>query len=164
MTATYDLIYSNVLDTNQTSITISSLGSSYRDLVLVIDGQGGNGDFYPRLRFNSDTGNNYSWVNGQGNGTNAESFNGSPENGQQIANGVFFSTTSRTMIICNIMDYSATDKSKTILSRANRANQATEMVAGRWNNNSAITSIQLYSGNGNSIAAATTIYLYGIVS
>lgn len=164
MTATYDLIYSNVLGSNTTSITISAISASYRDLVLVIDGQAGNADFFPRLRFNSDTGNNYSWVNVQGNGTTAASFNGSPENGQQIANGVFFSTTSRTMIISQIMDYSATDKHKTLLTRANRANQATEMLGGRWNNNSAITSIQLYSGNGNSLAAETSIYLYGIVS
>ena len=163
MTATYDLLYSNVLTTNTTSVTISSISSSYRDLVLVIDGIAGNADFFPRVRFNSDTGSNYSWTNAQGNGSTTASFSGT-DTGQQLGNAVFFSTTTRTMIISQIMDSSATDKHKTLLTRSNRANQATEMLAGRWANTSAINSIQLYSANGNSLGPDTSIYLYGIVS
>jgi hypothetical protein len=163
MTTTYDLLYSNVLTTNTTSVTISSISSAYRDLILVIDGIAGNADFFPRIRFNGDTGSNYSWVNAQGTGSSSGSFSGT-ETGQQLGNAVSFATTTRTMIVSQIMDYSTTDKHKASLTRANRANQATEMLAGRWANTSAITSIQLYSGNGNSLGPDTVIYLYGIVS
>lgn len=163
-TPTYDLIASNVLTTNTTSITFSSISASYRDLVLVIDGAGGNGDFYPRLQFNSDTGANYAWLDMQGNGSSSQSSFGNTETGQQIANGVFFSISNRTQIIANILDYSTTNKHKTSISKSSRANQVTALVGGRWANTAAINTIRLYSANGNSLATDTTIYLYGIVS
>lgn len=163
-TTTYDLIASNVLSVATASITFSSISASYRDLVLVIDGEGGNGDFFPRLQFNSDTASNYSWLNAQGNGTTTASFFSNSETGQQIGNGVYFSISNRTQVTAQIFDYSMTNKHKTILSRANRANLGTEMLAGRWASTSAINTIRLYSSNGNTLAAGTSIYLYAIVS
>lgn len=165
MTITYDLVASSVLGSGAASITISSISSSYRDLILVFEGRSANGDFYPRLRYNGDTASNYSWVSAQGNGSAGSSFQGTAETGQQIANGVWFNTgtTVRGCIITQIFDYSRTDRQKTMLSRANRANESTEMLAGRWASNSAINQIQLYSSNGVLLPAGSAIYLYGIV-
>lgn len=165
--SSYILISSQTLGSNTTTVTFNSVpttlnGKTLRDLVLVIDGAGGNGDFYPRLRFNSDTGTNYHWVSAQGNGSSASTFTGSGENGQQLSNGVFFSTSQRTMIYSQVFDFTQTNKHKSVLSRANRGNQGTEMLSGRWASTSAITSVLLYSGNGNSLATGTVVSLYGI--
>ena len=72
-TATYDLISNTTLSSAQASVTISSISGSYRDLVLVVEGVASSGDFYPRLRFNSDTGNNYNFVNAGGDGVSTSS-------------------------------------------------------------------------------------------
>lgn len=164
-TPTYDLLASNVLSSNATSVTFSSLntiGAGYRDLILVANGSSLS-DFYPRVRFNGDTANNYFHVNMEGNGAGLGSFFGQ-ENGLQIANGVWWATSQRNILICNFFDFATTDKHKTTLTRNNRADRGTEALAGRWASTSAITSIEFYSSNGASIASGSSFYLYGIVS
>jgi hypothetical protein len=168
-TPTYDLLYSNVLTGNTTNVSISGFSSAYSDLILVLDGVaatgGGSSDFYPRLQFNSDTGSNYAWQSLQGNGTTASANSGLNETGLQIANGAFFTTgtTGRGQYIAQIFQYANSTIKKSVLSRAIRANLATEILSSNWNNLAAITSILLYSSNGTQMASGTTIYLYGIV-
>lgn len=162
-TPTYTPLATKTLTSSASSVTFSSITGAYRDLVLVVNGAGGNGDFYPRLRFNNDTTSSYSWIAARGDGTTAASFSGT-ENGQQITNGVYLSISNPALIITHIMDYSATDKHKCSLTRANRANLATEMLAGRWASTAAITNIQFYSSNGNTLASGATLTLYGVAA
>jgi hypothetical protein len=61
------------------------------------------------------------------------------------------------------MDYSATDKHKTYLSRSNNADNGTTALTGRWANTSAITTVAISSQTG-SIRTGTSISLYGIVA
>ena len=73
-------------------------------------------------------------------------------------------TTNFDNEILHFMDYSATDKHKTVLGRADVASGSfpgTEMIATRFASTSAITTIQVYFGTGN-IAAGSTFSLYGI--
>lgn len=162
-TPTYDLLDSVTLSSSASSVTFSSIDQSYRDLILVAEFAGGNGDFYPRLRFNSDSGANYSYVEMRGNGSSANSYNGGSETGAQL-NGAYASISNPAMYVVEIMDYSATDKHKTLLSRSNRANQMVNAMVNRWANTSAISNIQLYSSNGNTMASGATLYLYGVSS
>jgi hypothetical protein len=161
MTATYDLIASNVLTTNVSSVTFSSLPSTYRDLVLVIrSNTSNNGN--PRIRFNSDTGSNYSQVRMTGNGSTATSATSTTFAG--IITGDFAYAGSSSSYIVQIMDYSATDKHKTVLSRANESAGAVEAIAGRWANTAAVTTLTIDEFSGGTFSSGGTFYLYGIVS
>lgn len=160
MTATYDLITSNVLSANASSVTFSTIPSTYRDLIVVTSGLSTSAEASLRMRFNSDTGNNYNEVaayNITGIGSsNISSFANLgivPDSG---------GTQGRGSNIIQIIDYSTTDKHKPVLSRAGYSAQVI-MYAGRWANTSAITSIELYP-SANQFASGSTFYLYGIVS
>ena len=164
-TATYIALANTTATGGQSSITFSSIPNTYRDLVLVVNGGRESGTAGVQLRFNSDTGANYSWVTASGNGTSTFSVTQAVEGSGNTyyAAGYYgnFTTTLEHLGIHHIMDYSATDKHKTILSRANRAAFGLDMVAGRWANTNAITSIQVILGGALS---GTTLALYGIVS
>jgi hypothetical protein len=60
------------------------------------------------------------------------------------------------------MDYSVTDKQKTVLSRTN-SSFGTDITAGRWASTSAITSVTVYPSSGD-FEIGSTFALYGIVS
>jgi hypothetical protein len=75
-TPTYDLIASNVLGTATSSVSFTSISGSYRDLIIVVNGLGNGGEINADLRFNSDSGNNYSFVRMRGSGTAASSSTG----------------------------------------------------------------------------------------
>jgi hypothetical protein len=62
------------------------------------------------------------------------------------------------------MDYSATDKHKTILARSGSSSTAIAAAAVRYATTSAISSIQFFTGGGSTLAIGTSIYIYGIVS
>lgn len=124
--------------------------------MLVING-GSNGGS-PALQFNGDTGTNYFWVGAYGNGTSATSNSLSGQTQAFFDNWGLVSANSNALI--HILDYSATDKHKSFLARANDSTTSSEMSASRWANTAAITSV-LVKGNGN-WTAATTMALYGV--
>lgn len=159
MTATYDLIASNVLGSTTTTVTFSSIPATYRDLILVAEVLGSGGNAGTRIQFNGDTGSNYPQVEMSGNGTTASS--GAPT--LAYINGQTGTTTARGLTILQVMDYSATDKHKTSLSRYGRADSATAAGASRWANTAAINQITIFAPV-NTYAIGSTFYLYGIVS
>ena len=121
-----------------------------------------------RLRFNGDTGSNYNWVFMAGTGS------GSPvSSSQSNQNQMDFTpyvglpgVLGRYNNITQIMDYSATDKHKTLLSRTNINNDTypgASATAGRWASTAAITSILLFPSSGSWLTGST-FALYGIAS
>jgi hypothetical protein len=72
-------------------------------------------------------------------------------------------TTAALGMKINIMDYSATDKTKTIISRADQAGNGTEAFANRWGNTAAVTSVQILTSTGN-WAIGSTFTLYGMLA
>jgi hypothetical protein len=161
-TATYDLIASNVLTSSAASVTFSSIPATYRDLVLVATATAVINGGQPFLRFNGDSSSSYSQVFAEGSGTTAY---GADNSGTQLYLsynlGLVPDTTPASMII-NIMDYSATDKHKMVMTRQGSSAFVAGMMAGRWPSTSAINSITL-TGNGD-FASGSSFYLYGIVS
>ena len=158
-TPTYDLIASNVLTSSAASVTFSSIPATYRDLVLVADALSTSSTAL-EIEFNSDSGNNYYIVQMHGDGSSAAS---GTETWSAFYPYAGVTNTNRMLAVVQIMDYSATDKHKSILARSNRADQRVAANAGRWANTNAITSIKL-TASGHSLASGTTFYLYGIVS
>jgi hypothetical protein len=160
-TPTYDLIASNVLTTSATSVTFSSLPSTgYRDLVLVVTAIGATSP-QGGLRFNGDTGSNYAWVRATGDGSSASSFSNTTDYARAMSIAEF-STGVGGLNVVQIFDYATTDKHKAVLSRANGSSTAVEMIASRWANTAAITSITYLSGSAREFDSGSTFYLYGI--
>lgn len=156
MSQNYIALATITLGSSASTITFSNIPSTYRDLILVFDGTGsGTVDF--SVRFNSDTGSNYFGIAGQGTGSAAQSGGFS---GTFAEIGVL--TGGRTMVISQIMDYSATDKHKAFLSRSDGASDRTRMTASRWANTAAITTVQVLTSA--SFATGSTCSLYGISS
>lgn len=159
-TPTYDLIASNVLSSAASSVTFSSIPATYRDLVLVIQNSVSS-DSYLFYRINGDTGSNYPAVYMGGNGSSTYS----STNNFSYADLAFgIGTAEGATVISHFMDYSATDKHKTILSRTNKASAGVAAGAHRWANTSAITTILITQTGFGNFASGSTFYLYGIVS
>jgi hypothetical protein len=157
VTPTYILLNQVTLAAASSSVTFSNIPQNYGDLVLVVDGAASSNATL-RIRFNSDSGSNYSFVWANGDGSTASSASGT---GTSLTQTYLF--TSRTMNIVQIMDYSATDKHKTVLSRYNNASLSLQMNAERWANTAAISSI-LCSQDSGTMNIGTTFSLYGIAA
>ena len=156
-TPTYMPIANITLSSSASSITLSSIPATYRDLIVIIDGTA-LVSTNVTIAFNSDTtGANYSSLSMRGNGTTASSI--TETTSRYI--GAIYSTSSN--LVVNVMDYSAADKHKSALSRQNTAASLVAAWALRWANTSAITSITFGGPQGN-FATGTTLSLYGIAS
>lgn len=160
-TPTYDLIASNVVTSAVTSFSFSSISNTYRDLVLVIRGQGGNNDFYPRFRFNGNSSAAYFYVEMVGTGSAVQNFSGNSETGFQLS-GAFATTTTPALFTVQMFDTNQSNKHKPAIVRSGRTGNRTGFLYGRWANTDAVTSLDIYSSNGGTFTG--TFYLYGIVS
>ena len=156
---TYDLLDSTTLASSASSVTFSSISQDYRDLVLVCNPVLSPG-YNPVVRFNGDTGANYPLVKMRGNGSAAQSEAVTSDTYLDIA--AYVSGTS--LIVTQIMDYSATDKHKTVLNRGNNAALSVQALAARWANTSAISSILIYEVNATNFGVGSSFHLYGIAS
>jgi hypothetical protein len=157
-TPTYLPLATVTLGSSASSVTLSNIPATYRDLVLVTNGlssAAGNEIF---ARFNGDSGNNYTFVQMYGTGTNALS-----NSGTNSWAGAGRQGTSAASSVWTILDYSATDKHKTMLIRGDLPSQYTTAQAQRWASTAAVNTIALTPGSGNFVAGAT-FNLYGIAS
>jgi hypothetical protein len=160
-TPTYTPLANITLGSSAATITFGSIPATYRDLVVVFSGLATNRG---NIRINGDTGANYNWqrMSGNGSSTNAaSSINQTQGLLSEFANPA--STSVPLLFNINIMDYSQTNKHKTIISRADYAPSGTDAVVNRWANTAAVTSIQIFLVSG-SWQAGTTAALYGIVA
>lgn len=149
---TYVALANITLSSNASSVAFSSIPNTYRDLVLVSRNSMTVADSL-YVRFNNDTGANYGSV---------RIFNGVSDNYTPAEIGY---NTTTNIGIANIMDYSATDKHKTYLTRWGNADGTSyvQAYAGRWANTAAITTVNIAPGSGQ-IASGSTFALYGIAS
>ena len=140
------------------TVTFSSISGSYRDLVLIIENTQGTGTTAAglRLRFNSDTGSNYSYVNMVGSGSATSSGSGTLT---EVVGGLV--DPAKSIVVYNILDYSATDKHKTVLVRGDNSAVNTTATAVRWAHTAAITTILAYPSSGT-FAAGSSFALYGV--
>jgi len=161
--STYTPIATNTLGSAAASYTFSSIPSTYTDLVLVMNTKGSTSN-YCQLRFNGDTGTNYSRTDLKGNGSTAASSRDSNRSIIDIASNATNDTSNfNTNIILHIMNYANTTTYKTAISRANNAATGTDAIVVLWRSTSAINSIYIAVNTGN-LEVGTTLTLYGIAS
>ena len=155
MAQTYEPIATNVLTSNQTSITFSSIPQTYTDIVVVIDGISADNDEC-RFQFNgSATG--YSFTQFYGLSSAAGSTRGTARTTGRIGS----IRTTPNIIIGHIINYTNTTSYKTVISRDGTTTIITEAFANTWQNTAAITSI-VFTPSGLTFNTGMTFTLYGI--
>ena len=161
MPTTYEPIQTYTLGSAATGITFSSVPSTYTDLrvILVQTTDGAN----LGIRFNSDSGSNYSWTRLQGDGSSATSARGTSVSfGQLNGNGTSASPKSG-LVEVDIFSY-AGSTNKTVLSKfSNDQNGSgnTASTVNLWRSTAAITNVYVFAAGGD-LQTGTTATLYGI--
>jgi hypothetical protein len=174
-TNTYVALDETTLGTAVPSITFSSIPQGYTDLVVVMSPATTHTlATFTYMRFNGDSGSNYSYTEVNGNGTSATSFRDTNQTigwtSPQMAS--ISNTLGDNTTIVNVMNYSNSTTNKTYLSRANRAGstldyQGVEAAVGLWRNTAAITSILIGNRRGGvdyNFSVGSTFSLYGIAA
>lgn len=164
--STYTPIATTTLTSAAANITFSSIPSTYTDLVLVLvtaEQSGFNGESV--LRFNSDSGSNYSntYLSGSGSAT-ASNRNTS----STVVRVSYYAGNTLTVgnmnYIVQIQNYSNTTTYKTLLSRSNNASGGIDAIVGLWRSTSAINSISFFYSDSGNVIAGSTATLYGITA
>lgn len=158
-------IATTTLGSANSTITFSSIPSTYTDLILVASAkndQSGNVTF--RMRFNSDSSSLYSYTRIYGDGTSAAS----DRTSQTFIDigSIGGSSTSSVLApsIVNIMNYANTSTFKTSLIRWQSQGTSAAYVMGEvglYRSTSAITTITLTAAGAN-FDTGSTFTLYGI--
>jgi hypothetical protein len=167
MTATYETIATTTLGSNTATVTFSSIPATYTDLALVmfVRSTYAGTQWDVTLRFNSDSGSNYSstWVSGSGSAAS------SGRNSNQSYGYFFYLPAANATAgvygvgIANIMNYANTTTNKTVLTRNNDPLAGVGAYAGLWRSTAAISSITIEAPLVN-LASGSTFSLYGIKS
>jgi hypothetical protein len=162
MPVTYEPIATTTLGSAASTISFTSISSGYTDLRLVLVTRDASGSII-RLRFNSDTGTNYSRTNLSGNGSTASSSRSTSANNISIGFGI---TTANVwgFYEMDIFSY-AGSTNKTCLVTASEDENGSGTVSkrvGLWRNTAAITDIELSATSGT-FASGSTATLYGIL-
>ena len=160
ITPTYTLLNQITLAASSSTITFSNIPQNLGDLVLVINGNV-TGSLTTRVRFNGDSGSNYTYVSAAGDNANGTYSTAATNTG--IIPLPDFADNNAFQHIYQVMDYSTVDKHKTVLVRAGVSATSPNMVGARWASTSAITSIQVVA-SANAYTSGTTFSLYGVVA
>lgn len=165
-TPTYDAIASTTLVSSASSVTFSSLdtiAAGYRDLIVVMTPKSLTASGYGGaavINFNGDSGSNYSYVFMYGDGSTTGSGSGTTT---AIYAGYQENNDHKPHFTAQIMDFSATDKHKSVLTRHGHSSQIVYARAFRWASTSAITSIAVNSSGGD-FASGSVFSLYGVIA
>jgi hypothetical protein len=159
MTSTYEMIATNTLGSASSSITFSSIPSTYTDLIFVVSYIQNVSTVLTsiRYRFNSDTGSNYSMTGFQ-DGSPAFNFRLSNQTQLEVS---YQASAGSSQIISQLNNYSNATTNKTVLTRHANAGSLTQTYVGLWRNTAAINSINIFCDAG-SFATGSMFTLYGI--
>lgn len=156
MTATYSTIQTYTIPSLTTAFTLSSIPSTYTDLVLVFAG----GTAAPTgvyVRFNGDSGSNYSTTRASGYAVGKNSSRASNQSRVEIGG----SWSSTNLMTINLQNYSNTSITKTGICRTSDGTDTVAQSVILWRNTAAINSIA-FSTDATNFTAGTVITLYGI--
>lgn len=142
----------------------TSISGSYTDLVMIVEGGNQNASYGLGLRFNSDSGTNYSVTQLTGNGSSAASARETSQ--AQIivgGNGYGGSNLVTDITRINIMNYSNSTTYKTTLGRNDIPGGVTGTTVGLWRSTAAITAVRITAQNSYFVNGSTA-NLYGIAA
>jgi hypothetical protein len=157
MSSTYEKIATTTLGSATATVTLSSIPATYTDLVLIINGTIVGADGGNLVRYNGDTGNNYSYTQMYGTGSATASNRDSNISNMQLGRQGSVQSTS----IINVQNYSNTTTYKTAIARGSNTGGIVVAQVGLWRNTAAINSIAVSNESGN-FNSGCTFTLYGI--
>jgi len=166
------LIESKTLGTAQASIEFTSIPQTFTDLIALVSVRSADTSTFERLsvRFNSDSGTNYSnrFLIGDGgsasssNRTGANLFSleagvqGTNSTSNTFANGQLYIPNYTSAVVKSLSSDSVTENNATPAGQA--------ITAGLWNNTAAITTITFsYFIGASNLVAGSTVSLYGVL-
>jgi hypothetical protein len=166
MANTFELIASSTVGAGgASSISFSSIASTYTDLILKVSCRTNSSLAYVDGMITFNSGSSYSWRSLYGTGSGVSSSNGADQaSGWGVQPGTYTANTFGNVEFY-IPNYAgSSQKSWSVDSvNENNATQAWQFFhAGLWSGTSAITSISIADANGNNFVQYSTAYLYGI--
>jgi hypothetical protein len=167
--STYTPIATTTLGSNQTTVTLSSIPSTYTDLRVVIVPASSSGTNGIRMRINGDTGTNYSATYLTGTGSAANSGRTTSSANMSLGNYTGIGLTlGEVNLELDFMNYSNSTTYKTVLIRNNQPSNAVEGNVGLWRSTSAINSlsfnINTFGSSTGDFITGSTFTLYGIAA
>ena len=154
------------------SVTFAGIPNTYKHLQIRGIGRTNNsgGDptqDYLRLRFNNDSGSNYSYHALFGDGSSATAGNATSQTTAYIQRVSGNSSTSGIFgaFVLDILDYQNTNKNKTtrILGGVdNNGSGRIYLTSNLWMNTSAVTQLDISVGDGSLISQHSQFTLYGV--
>lgn len=164
MPSTYTPIAtSTVVGSATATITFSSIPSTYTDLILVLNGATAGSIRDAIVRFNSDSGTNYSLTEIKGDGSSATSSRASNITSAFFGYNSAITTAFESVNIMHIQNYSNTTTYKTAIARANTISRYVSATVNLWRSTSAINTVAVTISGGN-YAAGSMLTLYGVKS
>lgn len=171
-TDSYESIQTYTLGSTTASVTFSSIPSTYKHLqirYMARQDAGGSDRGAQEMRFNSDTGSNYSYHLLFGDGSSASALAYTSTDSIYTALSDLTSSTAAANIfgvgVIDILDYQNTNKYKTTRTLCGQDQNSTSgrifFTSGNWRSTSAITSITLFPETG-SYVQYSHFALYGI--
>jgi hypothetical protein len=154
------------------TVTFSSIPAGFNHLQIRISSRStrSSADDLIYARFNSDSGNNYSWHYLQGDGASVTSSGFSPDNTIYVGFNPAASSTANCFgtTVLDILDYANTSKNKTTRSLSGydlNGSGKSMLISSAWYSTSAITSIFMANyATGANWAAGSRFDLYGITT
>lgn len=166
-TGSFDLLATTLLSTTATSVTFdvstyAALG--YKHLQIRATGRNSGEDGNLLIKFNSDTGSNYTRHALYGDGTGVYSNAGTSQTNIQIGAITLNSDTASNFgaNVIDILDGFSSSKYKTIRSLSGRTgNNQILLRSGAWMSTSAITSVTVLT-NANNFVTGSRFSIYGV--
>ena len=177
VTNSYESIQTVTLGSSASSISFTSIPSTYKHLQIRLMGQSDRATVARdglRMRLNSDTGSNYAWHWLQGDGSSASAT--ATTSTDKIITGEVCTTAGPGGVtfaagVIDLLDYTSTSKNKTV--RFLVGDETNGVIAGTpnpltfgsgvWlNSGTAVSTITFTPNNGTNFTTNTRFALYGI--
>lgn len=172
MAITYEPINTYAATSNVATVTFSSIPATYDELVLVINlvSVSGGTDLY--MRFNNDSGSNYTRQAYYASGSTVYGQRHLTNSSHQMAYAIVGVNSGYTgQIVSNIAGYASTNYLTHTLTRGSQANSATNgnyevaLMSKVWNSTAVVNEIKI-SGDASftsaNIGVGSTLTLFGI--
>jgi hypothetical protein len=156
-------IATQTLGSAASSITFSSIPSTYTDLRVTITGLSTTNNVNMCVRFNGDTGSNYSYTQLYGNSSSASSGNSVSQTTMYLSAGALYTATP-TFYSFDTFSYTGSTYKTSLTTESGDTNGSgyVNRQVCLWRSTSAITTILLYPSSGN-FATGFTATLWGIL-
>ena len=160
MPKTYEPIQTQTVGTAVATVTFSSIPQTYTDLTLIINGGFTAAGTDMRIRFNSDSGTNYSRTGLYNSSTSAVSSYRTSSDDNFIS-PQFAGNNYETTGILHFMNYSNSSTYKSILLKTGFSTYIF-LQSGLWRSTSAITGIECGNNGATTWRVGSTLTLFGV--